>query len=200
MIDLADFLEPVGSFRKHLTKPFLLDGYTVATNGAIVIFTKDECSPKPAGKCEIKAVEKMLSKMLSDCKAKQVDPIDILITDTKQTKCPLCDGNGTITVCYECGGKGELEFETDYNNYYVDCETCWGTGKLGGDDEMCNCCDGTGIIKDYAKINGGGWVDKKYIDQIAALGGRFLCQASDTQPAHFKIKSGFIVLMPVRIS
>jgi hypothetical protein len=46
------------------------------------------------------------------------------------TPCTICDGRGSMAVCFLCGNSGK-------------CPTCFGTGKISG-TELCPTCLGTG--------------------------------------------------------
>lgn len=67
--------------------------------------------------------------------------------DACKKVCRACDGTGLVYVCPECGGDGDLDFETEYNTYTVKCESCDGFGSVkdqGDETQKCEKCEGSG--------------------------------------------------------
>lgn len=68
--------------------------------------------------------------------------------DACSRSCRACDGTGMVSTCPECGGVGDLDFETQYNTYTVKCETCDGSGSVkdeGDEIQKCEKCEGSGV-------------------------------------------------------
>lgn len=59
-------------------------------------------------------------------------------------ECGVCLGTGKTTFCDECGGEGEVSFDTDNNTYEMECKECFGDGVTAGGHDTCKICNGSG--------------------------------------------------------
>lgn len=130
---LTPFLgKPEDDNKFTLSKPFIDNGFTYATNGRI-------CARMPSSEANTedkfpnaKAVPQWSSFPLVDAKPFP-NKLSIAVKE-----CGNCEGKGFFWLCPECDGEGEVETESDFGNRYVNqCYTCKGFGRQK--DECCEC-------------------------------------------------------------
>lgn len=183
--------------REALCAPFSLGEYTYATNGHLLVRV-----PRLAGVPEWDALNEKAAVMFDGIDFATLNAALVEIPDFQQPeteKCPACKGAGKITRCPECGGSGYIEFETDYNDYEVVCESCHGHGTTIGDEQICDCCNGTGTKKVIKRIDVGcAGFSSHYLAMLKELPGVLIAPAGLDRPAYFKWDDGDGLLMPMR--
>jgi len=179
--------------RKWLTEPFNIKDRTAATNGLIIVSV-----PKTGGysdmerKTLLPSIEKLITLRPTYTSCPDIDL-------PRSTACTTCEGarKAEVSICHECEGEGKITFETDYNEYVVECASCCGDGEIinvGGDHD-CPACSGTG--KEYphdARVNLDG-VDFPIAAACAALLKEFdnLQIDADNEARCLYFKSGDVI-------
>lgn len=135
--------------------PCSVDDFTYADNGIMVIRV-----PSTFGNLHERA------KQCSEFMAKHFDcsgsPTTLTVDDVFPflcvcTECAEDPASLTKRIkCPECRGTGEVELETDYNTYEVECKTCDGEGTIAEGSTKCRraeCtnCHGTGLAPKKTK-------------------------------------------------
>ena len=56
----------------------------------------------------------------------------------------------TMVNCVPCHGVGFINVEADFDGLMADykCTNCFSTGRVAAEDDLCNKCDGNGVIRD----------------------------------------------------
>lgn len=131
------------------------------------------------------------------------DWTDLPAYDTANAEeCRHCKGTGKQQVCYECDGAGELDLESDYNSYTVECRTCRGDGIAPGRAEHLDPCERChGIGKDLVTpvAWGSGHLSMFLLEAIKGLPGVKLSQRREgEQPFRFVFDGGEGLVMPMR--
>lgn len=198
-IDLEKFCRKSDYFgTETLKEPFSEGNYTYAADGSILIRV-DKIPEIMMEYPYIKA-----GKILEENK---IDGNEIWIDLPKfeiiEKNCTECDGTGKIIVCKECNGEGGLEFSSDYNDYDVECKSCFGKNIK---DEKCEDCEGIGKYKEYSNpvffvvfhllekvmVNG------MYLEMIQDLPNiKIALQDSLEKPIKLKFDGGIGLLMPM---
>lgn len=131
--------------REYLRHPQQLGDHVAHVNGHVMLITPGQA---PADGAEMPRdtrarFEDLASVALSDDIAWQ--PLDIP-PPPDPAPCVACKGTGKGHAdCRECDGDGELELDSYYNSYCVECKTCGGDGRDPdrGIDGTCSVCSGT---------------------------------------------------------
>lgn len=144
-LEPAAWLAAANDGRDYLTKPQQLGDHVAHVNGHVMLITPGRA---PAGGAEMPEdararFEKLAGMALSD----ELDwqPLDIP-PPPDPMPCKTCGGSGKeLAGRPECDSEGELELESDYNWYCVECKTCDGTGyhPNRNSESMCPTCKGT---------------------------------------------------------
>lgn len=178
--------------------PFSWGDYSYATNGHVLVRVR-RLSDVPE---ELDAFNERAAKLFDDFDMPVVLAALVDIPDFPQPdpeKCSVCKGVGKITRCPECEGKGYIEFETDYNDYEVDCATCHGHGSTIGDEQICDCCNGTGTKKVMKRIDiGCTGLSSHYLTMLKDLPGIQIAPTEPVRANYFKWDDGEGLLMPMR--
>ena len=193
---LSRFSDPE---HQKMCKPFSFGNFSYASNGHLLVRVPrlDDCE-------EWEALNEKAARLFESFDMPVVLAALVDIPDFPQPepeKCSVCKGVGKITRCPECEGKGYIEFETDYNDYEVDCETCHGHGSTIGDEQVCDCCNGTGIIKKVMKrveIGCAGF-SSHYLTMLKELPGIMIAPTEPEKANYFKWDEGDGLLMPMRV-
>ena len=127
-----------------LIEPFSDNDYTYASDGSIIIRV-DKIQEITETKHSIKAKELFENNKINGNEI-WIDPPKFEVIEKD---CTECVGTGKILVCEECNGTGSLEFSSDYNDYDVECKSCFGRDTTNL-NEGCEDCDGTGKYKKYS--------------------------------------------------
>lgn len=190
--DLQKFCGPPEFDQLGTDKPWSRDIYTFATNGHILIRVKrlNDVPENPKSPSTFRLWPNQL-------------PSFVEIPDLPEPEfdtCKECGGTGKIFTCPECDGSGVVAFENKYNNYECDCESCNGSGKAKGHDQICEKCDGTGKIEKTVKIKVGNcFFSDRYLALIKELpGNKFAPHETNQMGAgYFSFDEGDGVLMPM---
>jgi hypothetical protein len=168
---LSDFYDP-NDTRDYVKSPFILDGRTIATDSRCIV-SAPEMEGYPSGnKYKIADAVRGLFHSHKPGTFSEFNPKFNQIG----TVCNECEGIGlfNVTDCPECDNEGVLNFSTDYNDYEVECETCWGKGGERHPDPegktVCKKCDGSGLIYNSVEVSGLNF-KRKYILAISKIEG-----------------------------
>lgn len=211
MIDLKKFCRK-SHYAEILTEPFSDNDYTYASDGCIII--RVDKIPKII-KTGIpgKAAELFEENKINENEI-WIDPPKFEIIERN---CSKCKGTGKITVCEECEGVGSLEFSNSYNDYDVECKSCFGKNIK---NEKCEACEGTGKYKEYSspvieasvrvvtdiRINGiyedfAVMLNGMYLEMIQDLPNiKIALQDNSIKPVKLKFDGGIGLLMPMEHS
>jgi predicted RNA-binding Zn-ribbon protein involved in translation (DUF1610 family) len=186
-------------FRTNINKPFTKGEYTYATNGHILV--------------RVPKIDSVGEQEVSDI-YRPVEPEPIFATIKPHTyhpipeipepiirPCVMCGGDGKIYICPECDGDGEVHFNTRYNDYACECETCGGDGYISNDKSgpiTCKNCDGSGKITEKSdSLASGRHYNNLYLSWLRELPNCFLAEADGMEPGHFKFAGGDGIIMPL---
>lgn len=130
---LFDLFVGNNKYRPQFHKPFLQDGYVVATNANILIRVRQELlKGEYSENSQVPTVSKVLTDYNFD-KAVTLEKLEAAIA-----QCPLEDEKVMVRMavdCPECDGDGEVEWtyvdsDGDTHHKYLDCPICDGTGEI----------------------------------------------------------------------
>lgn len=203
MIDLKKFCRK-NYCSETLSEPFSEGDYTYAADGSILIRV-DKITEIIKSYPTIKP-EKILEENKINRNEIWIDPPKFEIIEKN---CTECDGTGKVIVCKECDGKGSLEFSSNYNDYEVECQSCFGKDI---ENEKCGDCDGTSKYKEYSnpKIEKDIVIDGSLESIEIMLNGMYLemiqdlpnikiaLQDSPVKPIKLKFDGGIGLLMPMK--
>jgi len=207
MIDLTKFCD-LG--REHFKEPWSYGEHSFATDGRIAVRTQRDQSV--SGK-ELHRIN--INSIIQEAESKPrhdwaTPPLAIGNT----YKCARCKGEGCVYECAECNGLGELTFQTSFNTYNIECESCCGRGRMIRDAWLntfgafhnlikfkleCDMCCGTGVIAEYdrVKIHGCTFAGK-YISLIGELPAAQISVSEDSIGISlFRFDGGVGALMPI---
>lgn len=189
-----------GSRREAYMEPFTDGEYTFATNGHIIVRV-----PKLS---EITAEAQFDMNRIKFDHDQITNWREVPQGNVEKKLCEDCKGAGRVHGCKECGGNGELEFETDYSTYYCSCDSCSGLGVCnpsGGaaGSMLCDRCNGTGYDKKGTPIDvgrpGGYCISSIYLEKIAALPGAMYSPfGEEGDMFRFRFDGGLGAVMPMR--
>jgi len=144
--------------RHHVLNPWHENGFSYATNGAIVIRVPGEYGDNDVGE---------FPKM-ADFNWPFFDTLENGITIPKYAfgeyqTCNLCSGQKHIQ-CPECDGDGMVYFENDYHEYNMQCASCSGRGVTELiETQKCWFCYGTNIKDEPYFLIDGQMFNPRYI-------------------------------------
>lgn len=177
--------------------PFSLGAFSYATNGHLLVRV-----PRITDVPEWEALNEKATVLFDAFDMPAVTAALVSIPDFQMPepeKCGVCSGAGKTTRCPECDGSGELEFETDYNEYSVECETCHGLGSTIGGEQVCECCDGTGNKKESKRVEVGcTGFSPHYLTMLKELPGMKIAPTEPEKANYFKWNEGDGLIMPMR--
>jgi hypothetical protein len=132
------------SWRTNFEKPFVYDKKTYSTDGHILLRIDrmlegvEENPDFPYDRIK----ENFDGSFLNPA------PLADYRTEEKTEICPECNGKGIVSTCPECAGSREVEWDSGWNYYTAECQSCEGTGTLADGDsgDECDNCDGKGVI------------------------------------------------------
>ena len=187
------------SNREHpkMCGPWSLGDYSYASNGHLLVRVPrsadvpgwEALNEKAAILFEAFDMPVVLSALVDIPDFPQPEPV----------KCGVGKGTGKITRCPECEGSGDVEFETDYNDYVCECESCHGHGSTIGDEQICEVCDGTGHKKEMNRIElGCTGFSSHYLTMLKALPGMRIAPTEPEKACYFKWDEGDGLIMPMR--
>ena len=199
MIDLTKFCKPN---HKHFGKPWSINNYTYATDGAILIRIPREGDDGKQDESRHPNAGAVLDEAKSIQRHEWVTPPQ---PEARQEDCSMCDGEGYVYWCRECRGSDDDCPSCDGDGVLT--KTMWGLtfGKRSKipDEYKVQCpeCCGAGTEMVFNNVNIDGIVyGGKYIALINQLPGvQFSAPYDETQPALFKFNGGDGALMPIRM-
>lgn len=146
---LAKFANSSG-WRPKFKEPFVFDGKTYATDGHVLV--RLDTLLEGAAEYPDFPYEQIQGNFESPLH----EPVLLkdYWTEVQTEECSVCKGTGRIRTCPECEGDGYISLDSGWNTYEVECQTCYGTGKLSGKDEgeECDNCDGTGSVSFKTRV------------------------------------------------
>lgn len=177
--------------------PFSFGGYSYATNGHILVRVL-----RLADVPEWDALNEKMTVLFDAVDLPAVNAALVEIPDFDQPApevCIICKGVGKVSNCPECDGEGEVTLDNDYHSYECECLTCFGEGKVFGNDAICYACNGTGKKKTFAKVPVGmTFFSSHYLTMLKELPGIKVSVTSELGPQYFKWDGGDGLLMPMR--
>lgn len=196
MIDLTKYCAPESELRDYLKKPFECDGYFCASDGAIIIMTKDWNGD--LGICpDYDKIHKIVDVINATYKGyTTLDDVE----EPEKEYCKECGGSGRMGRCPDCEGAGEVECDLGHLH---DCNNCRGDGVVkGGDDVDCLDCQGNGWeYVNYGIVPVlGGYMNYKYVAILNDLGAKIV-QSDKNDPRSlyvFRFQGGRGGVMPMR--
>lgn len=202
-IDIQRFCAQNDDGREWLHKPWLENGYTVATNGHIAILVRGAISldvnPEP-GPGMRGAVRRLVDKTMAYTYHVALSDVQIV-----KTNCSYCKGGGFVSCekCKECGGEGEFKGEDRWDV----CETCDGDGILtvpreatDAGAQRCYSCCGTGHEWRSSTMVGDVNLANRYLSMLQDLPNCVLTlPPAPDQEVRFDFDGGIGVLMPMRV-
>jgi hypothetical protein len=142
MINIHDWYSE-DDFRPWLRAPFTYKGFTVASNGHTAIIAPISSYPPPSDMAKLGFIDELIS-IFPRLQFKPLAGLSL----PEPPPCKNCESTGktSLVTCMECDGAGELEFDSDFNTYEVDCLTCGGKGETttSGGETNCQKCHGIG--------------------------------------------------------
>ncbi len=132
--------------RPQLTKLHNYKGWTVATDGRVIIGTEgateglDESTFMNSGLWELFhfGADRVIDYDFSTVPAIITNP------------CPLCEGCGKASLCNTCNGEGEKECSECF--HVEQCSTCLEEGLVKGGNTDCVECGGDGQIPELQPV------------------------------------------------
>ncbi len=168
-IDITEFCDPQELINTYMTAPLELDDKIIATNGKMIIVTT-----KTAAYHNIEnnhhlpsTIESIIRDIIENLKTTTFNlSVDIFEQLPPKPTCRNCNGTKKIPTtdgCPECFGTGNVNFENEYSNYEITCESCNGSCRANAQtikkvpQTNCRYCQSTGKAYHYAttmKIHG----------------------------------------------
>ena len=184
-IDLQAFCA-TESIQASFLRPFAVDGYTVATNGQIMIRV-----PGVADGVEELTDKSKLADSVRKLFARQYDDFVPLPAIPKRKACEECKGTGRLAEddCDDCNGMGTFT----HGRHEYECEECEGTGRIK--DVYCFKCNGQGEPFTSVQV-GADKFQAKFLRMIAGLPGVRISVPGGFGTAAFVFDGGDGRLMP----
>jgi hypothetical protein len=201
----ANQLQPFCStdpFRLFLLKPFSINNFTYATNGAVLVRVPRLTEVEPLA--EPLNIEKLCEQITP------VPPHAVPIPAAKEPSlipCYKCSGKKIRLVCAVCNGEGSMPCECINcgDEHTAECSSCKG-GRLVGEqmnkikEEKCEPCGATGteeLVQDL--LFGAALFQNKYIKLLNTLPNCVAVPPADPKsPLVFWFDGGDGLLMPRR--
>lgn len=189
-MDISCFCSTARDERRIYAKyPWFLDGETVATDSRILVCKKDigPWTISNEGRFPTDAVRDLLKQIPE----KKYTKFDKSVLNQIGSVCSDCNGVGRMNVnhCPECDGSGIIVFETRYNEYEVECNSCNGYGDRKSPhpngNKICENCGGVGIIYPAVKVNNT-LIAYKYLHKISQINGLEISVSEKNQPLFFR--------------
>lgn len=200
---LKMYADPDG-LRDWMKAPFTFDGYSGATDGVTLIFTKGEIADfQPLSQQDAVKVRNIIPP--------ENVKIEILFSDLQEacSKAPLVDEmetKGEDIECKACDGEGEVEFEFSYNrqdfHHDFDCPVCDGSGYESEEKEVPT---GNKIPDPDCLLQFGSTRLKlRYVDRLIKVSehekepvASIVSHSGPVSPILFKVGKTKILIMPV---
>ena len=198
--------------KEHLNQPFIALEHLVATNGEIMIATpntKETSAGVQVRQGEWPPLMSAITTLISTASTASFTPIDLSsVALPNKFKCLSCQGKGLayIARCGECDGNGELELESDFHTYTVNCKTCDGECHFTGEDPVngpidCERCRGTGQQFDPNEfvVIEGIHIHPTYIELMSSLPNLQVSGNLSQNMLHFRSCDHIGVVMGMRV-
>ena len=198
-MDIKTLEKFCSSWRTNFEKPFVYDGKTYSTDGHILLRTEEV----------LEGVEENLGfpydRIKDSFEGPFLDPSPLVNyrTEEKTEVCPNCNGKGFVSTCPECEGSGEVEWDSGWNYYSAECQSCEGTGTLsdGNSGDECDNCEGKGVVAVREKVQiGNSTISNLLINKLLnnlPKGLEILPSTEIRKPALLRWNGGDGLLMPL---
>ena len=186
-IDIQSFCAK-DDIRSYLMTPFVIDGYTYASNGHIIVRVPGG-EPDP-GQTLPEPVRQAVLKMF----ATEYTDYEPLPEIPPPQLCSECAGTGEVEEyeCEDCDGHGEFT----HGNHEYCCKECDGSGKVpGGECPKYGCWSGQ--MRQPIRV-GPAFIDGRYLRLIAALPNARIRVVGPEAAAAFLFDGGEGRVMPCR--
>jgi|GEM_PF-2491383 hypothetical protein len=195
-LNINHFCDPDDS-RTYLTRPFQLNGRTIASNGHVFVSMPEHGDYE---QCPDDYLSKFLSVIEESQQGELVPmPGNLLFPETKD--CPYCLGIGRSSKqdCRECEGTGVVCWNSGFNDYEAECLSCNGDGiivAIGG-DQACSGCMGAGVVYEpdshveILKL----WINPKYLLLIINEPGLELAADKEQNKLTFRAGENYGLIM-----
>jgi len=169
-----------------ISTPYSQDGYTIATNGHVLIRIPRMNDVARNGGPDIVPLFENAPEPETYFPVPEPQPPTI-------RECTACFGK---KVCPECENEGTIEIHSRGRWYEVECRSCNGHGKFVSCDE----CDSTGEIVTWgrSKVGSQSFSDK-YLTLLKTLPGVEIGPTYDLKPARFRFDGGDGLIMPMNV-
>ena len=208
LIDITQFCN-INDAREFIRTPFSDEQYTYATDGHIIIRVARIPEIVNPGGTILPQWKSMPwdHETLSDW-----HPIPNEIPDGKRVECKSCEGTGKVITCPDCDGDGEVEYTYDSTSGKtydadIECPVCEGRGKMNGNGEHCEDCNGQGhrIEPVAVKVESIGlYVSNHLLQRVKDLPGIMIAikgpitPLDPLPPIRFRFDGGDGIIMPMR--
>jgi RecJ-like exonuclease len=204
-IDLTQFYNPSDP-REKIRAPFSDEQFTYATDGHIIIRVPRIPEITVPGGTTFPQWQSMPwdHDSLTDWK-----PLSVEIPEGQRVDCKSCDGTGKIITCQDCDGDGEVEYQYESlggktYDYDLECPVCEGRGKMNGDGERCEDCNGQGYRIEAVPVKIGAIglsISNQLLQRVKDLPGLEIAvkgRIEDMPPVRFRFDGGCGIIMPMR--
>lgn len=206
-IDLTQFCN-ANDPREFIRTPFSDDQYTYATDGHIIIRVPRIPEITVPGGTTLPQWKQM---PWDHDTLTEWHPLPSEIPNSRQVECKSCDGTGKVITCEDCDGDGEVEYTYDSlsgKTYDADleCPVCDGRGKMNGNGERCEDCDGHGHRFEAVAVkveSFGLYVSNQLLQRVKDFPGIVIAikgpvTPNDLPPIRFRFSEGVGIIMPMR--
>ena len=154
-----------------LSSPFRVGDFVYATDGYVAVRVSGaalEGDLPESGNSIITGAAEKLDDLPSDSVGYGTPlPIHGHDFEQEERQCENCEGEGVLYDCLECGGSGEIEFDSGYADYADTCKSCDGHGQIVRSQwertfprrgvelttvTECDDCDGSGKVSSNPDI------------------------------------------------
>jgi hypothetical protein len=118
-LNILSFTEVQGG-RPELETPFNFGGYTVATCGAVILFSPRDSNYKPGNHKFCKNLDVLISDF-NEIKEHEFFDVSAPFEHKEISQ---------MMTCHECNGGGSVNLESEYSEYECECKTCEGKGEI----------------------------------------------------------------------
>ena len=188
--------------RLFCTRPYPLDGNTIATDGKILVCVNSDLGAEPVESPVSVAARKYINP--SDF-IEGFAPLEIVITDSDYVVCAKCGGSKieirnkkSSRPCGDCDGEGHFH----HRGHSYECKECDGEGReefaLAETETIaCEKCNGSGTEFSCVEVDGMEY-QTKYIAAILSLPVvQYKSPKEKYEAMLFKFDGGVGRLMPV---
>jgi len=195
-LNIEHFCDPNDS-RIYLSKPFQLNGRTIACNGHIFLSMPEHGNYEQFPN---EYLSKFLPVIENFRQGKFVPvPDNLIFPEVKD--CPYCHGVGKSSQkdCRECEGAGEVCWNSGFHDYEAECQGCNADGIIitVGGDQTCSGCMGTGVVyglDSHVDVLGL-WINPKYLKLIIEEPGLEVSPDKEQHKLAFRVGENFGLIM-----